>query len=99
MKFDVKKTENCFADSRTYEYRLPVDNTALIALLDGFSVTVNERFRRPMFLAQADDGVRLKGVLRESILKASFPEDAWQEHKARFEALLTRLQEPGDTDG
>lgn len=35
MNFEVKKTENCFADSQTYEYRLPMTSQEFLSLLDG----------------------------------------------------------------
>ena len=54
MKFQCKKVENCFAEARTYEYRLPVTGQELAGRLSGFTVTENHRFRRPVFSAKRD---------------------------------------------
>lgn len=92
MRFEVKKTENCFAGSQTYEYRLPVEGQAFVAMLDGWEVTENHKYRRPMFSADKN-GVNVKGILKANVVKASFPEHCWETAKADFESWLASLPE------
>ena len=87
MRFEVMKTENCFADSQTYEYRLPIDGQSFAALLTDWDVKENHAFRRPLFTADKN-GVNIKGILRADIVKASFPEARWEAEKEAFEAWL-----------
>ncbi|MDO4566548.1 MAG: hypothetical protein Q4B42_04385 [Oscillospiraceae bacterium] len=88
MKCECKKTENCFADSQSYEYRLPLSIEELSALLpEDWSQRRNLKLRRPVLIAERG-GVQLKGVLESCIIKASFPEADWCAEKARFEAWL-----------
>ena len=87
MWFEVKKAENCFSDSRSYEYRLPIDGTGFSALLGGWEVREHHKYRRPMFTADKD-GVNIKGILKASIVKVSFPEARWEEEKVGFEQWL-----------
>ena len=61
MKFTCKKTENCFADSQTYEYVLPVSGEALLGRLAGWETRRNEKLRRPTFSADRG-GVNVKGT-------------------------------------
>lgn len=91
MVFDSAKTENCFADSRTYDYRLPVTAEAFAARLAGWRVAENRKYRRPMFTADKN-GVNVKGVLSGRVIKASFPEDRWEAEKAAFENWLAGLE-------
>jgi hypothetical protein len=90
MKFDCAKTENCFADAQTYEYRLPVTGEAFSKHLSGWEVRVNAKLRRPVFLAQRE-GVHVKGLLFHNVIKASFPSDRWETEKAAFEEWLGGL--------
>jgi hypothetical protein len=88
MEFEVKKVENCFNDSRTFEYLLPLDGHGFSALLAGWEVRENHKFRRPLFTADKD-GVSIKGILKANVVKVSFPEDRWESEKAEFERWLT----------
>lgn len=90
MVFESSKTENCFVDSRTYEYRLPVTAEAFRALLDGWDVHENHKYRRPMFTADKN-GINIKGVLSGAVITVSFPENRWEAEKAAFEAWLGGL--------
>ncbi len=88
MEFTVQKTENCFADAQTYEYKLPLTGDALLRLLDAdWSIRINDKLRRPVFIAERQD-LRLKGVLAETLVRASFPSAHALEEKAAFEAWL-----------
>ena len=87
MLYEVKKAENCFAESRSYEYLLPVDGQSFSALLDGWEVKENHKYRRPLFMADKG-GVNVKGILKAKTIKASFPENNWEAEKADFERWL-----------
>lgn len=88
MKFEVKKTENCFADSQTYEYRLPVTGQEFLSLLDAnWQTRCNLKLRRPVFLAERE-GVRIKGILTTDLIRVSFPDQDWQSLKHQFEQEL-----------
>jgi hypothetical protein len=87
MRFECQKTENCFAASETWEYRLPETAEAFSARLDGWDVKENRRYRRPMMTADRG-GVNIKGVLAGNVVRVSFPEDGWEAEKARFENWL-----------
>ncbi|WMJ84014.1 hypothetical protein ACS3UN_13105 [Oscillospiraceae bacterium LTW-04] len=92
MIFDSSKTEDCFSDSQTYEYRLPVTAQTFVTLLAGWNVTENHRYRRPMFSADKN-GVNIKGVLSGNVIKVSFPYCEWEAEKADFEGWLGGLKE------
>jgi len=87
MKFECKKTENCFADAQTYEYRLPISGEAFSRFLSGWEVRVNAKLRRPVFLADKN-GVHVKGLLAHNVIRASFPQSRWEAEKAAFETWL-----------
>ncbi|MEG1633281.1 MAG: hypothetical protein RR314_04435 [Oscillospiraceae bacterium] len=87
MKFDCKKTEDCFADSCTYEYALPISAAELASRLEGWEKRENTRLRRPVFVADRD-GVNLKGVLAAHTVRASFPNSRRESEKFAFEAWL-----------
>ena len=90
MRFEVKKVENCFADSRSFEYRLPIEGREFTSLLAGWEIKENHKFRRPLFTADRD-GVNIKGILKASVIKVSFPEDCWEGKKADFEQWLMTI--------
>ena len=92
MRFDVRKAENCFAESQSYEYRLPLDGQSFSSLLEGWEVRENHKFRRPLFIADKG-GINVKGILKANVIKASFPEARWQEEKESFERWLNALEE------
>jgi pyruvate-formate lyase-activating enzyme len=97
MRFECQKTENCFAASETWEYRLPETAEAFSARLDGWDVKENRRYRRPMMTADRG-GVNIKGVLAGNVVRVSFPEDGWEAEKARFENWLSG-EEAGNEQG
>ena len=91
MRYDVAKVENCFADSQTYEYRLPLDGQGFCALLSGWEVKENHKFRRPLFSADRD-GVNIKGILKANTIKVSFPDSKWEGEKSDFEAWISSVE-------
>ena len=90
MEFTCKKTENCFSDSQTFEYDLPVTGRELLPLLDGWESRTNERLRRPAFSADRD-GVNIKGILVFDVVKVSYPDGGWEAEKERFERWLSNV--------
>jgi len=90
MQFEVKKTNNCFSDSLTYEYRLPIAGQEFSALLCDWEVCENHKFRRPLFIADKD-GVNIKGILKANVVQVSFPDDSWTYKKENFESWLASL--------
>ena len=88
MNFEVKKTENCFADSQTYEYRLPMTGQEFLSLLDAaWQPRCNLKLRRPVFLAERG-GIRIKGILAADVIRVSFPVQDWKNQKHQFEQEL-----------
>lgn len=91
MKYECRKIENCFANTQSYEYKLPVAAWRLRALLDeGWSVRVNEKLRRPVFIAERE-ATTIKGVLSEAILRLSFADEKWKTEKDDFERWLENI--------
>ena len=80
MKFKWKKTENCFAEARTYEYELPITGQELAARLEDFEVKENHSFRRPVFSAKKG-GLEVKGILQEKVVKINYTADNWETEK------------------
>ena len=93
MIFTSKKTENCFADSETYEYRLPITGEQLLSRLAGWEIRKNCKLRRPVGIAQKD-GVTVKTVLAGQLARVSFPQESWQQEKEKFESWLSHEQDP-----
>ena len=94
MRFECKKTEDCFAASLTWEYRLPISSRELEGRLTGWTVAENHRYRRA--LMTADKGaVNIKGILDSPVIKVSYPENGWEAEKAAFESWLTSEADNG----
>ena len=90
MEFRCKKTENCFAGARTYEYELPITGQELAALLDGWEITENHRFRRPVFSAQKE-GLEIKGILAARVGKGNYTQENWEEEKRGLEQWMEEI--------
>lgn len=88
MRFEVKKTNNCFSDAETYEYKLPIDGDAFLALLPpNFSSRKNLKLRRPVFFSESET-IRIRGMLAFDIIRVSFPSASLIDEKEKFEAWL-----------
>ncbi|NMD44314.1 MAG: hypothetical protein GYA88_02690 [Clostridiales bacterium] len=88
MEFEVRKTENCFVNSETYEYSLPIGAEEFLKLIeDDYSVRLNTRLRRPVFIAESED-IKIKAVLKSQKIRVSFSEERWESLKEEFEAFL-----------
>lgn len=90
MNYECAKTENCFADSRTWEYRLDTDGGTFMKLLSGWSLRCNRKLRRPVFIADRN-GVNIKGVLSGNSIRVSFPSKNWEAEKNSFESWLSGI--------
>lgn len=91
MIIACKKTESCFADSRTYEYALTISAEEFLKLLDNtWLIRKNMKLRRPVFLAERDQ-IRIKGILAGSIIRVSYPEASWEIQKKIFEEWMEHL--------
>ena len=91
-KFDIKKVDNCFKDSQTYEYKLNIviDEEFLEKLKSLGSIEI-KNFRRPIFMINCENKNEIKGVIKSNIIKVSFPEDMWQIRKEEFEKFLDEI--------
>ena len=88
MEFEVRKTENCFVNSETYEYSLPIGAEKFLKLIeDDYNVRLNTRLRRPVFIAESED-IKIKAVLKSQKIRVSFSEERWESLKEEFEAFL-----------
>lgn len=91
MNFKCQKTENCFSDSQTYEYGLPITAQEFMNLLDdSWQIRCNHKLRRPVFLAEGRR-VKIKGILSGTIIRVSFQNAGWENHKAEFEEFLNNI--------
>lgn len=90
--YQVKKVENCFKDSQTYEYRLNLsldDET-----INKFSVlgeVIIKNFRRPIFMINCINNTKIKGIINSNIIKVSFEDSTWEARKKEFETFLEEL--------
>lgn len=89
MNYRCKKTEDCFAAARTYEYELPVTGAELLTYLgpDGWELRENHKFRRPMFSAKKN-GLEIKGILAARIVKVNYTAEGWETEKEQMEAWM-----------
>ena len=90
MNFKVIKVENCFAETQTYEYMLELTGEEFLTRLEGWSLRINRKLRRPVGIAQKD-GVIVKTVLEGHSVRVSYPDDRWLPEKIEFEAFLEKL--------
>lgn len=104
MKIEIikcEKAENCFANARSYVYTLSteLDDNILSQMKSWGELKVRRNFRRPFFLLALADGIQAKGVLQDSVVKAGFSHEKWEEQKTRFETLLKSLELTGENLG
>ncbi|MFQ7549864.1 MAG: radical SAM protein [Blautia marasmi] len=95
---DCQKADNCFADAKSYAYTLssPVDDRLLMLLSGWGRMKVRRDFRRPFFMLDTDQGIRVKGILNEPIIKAGFSGDGWEEMKMEFEKRLCGCEDSAE---
>jgi len=94
MDFVFKKAEDCFANAENYEYRIEVQGLEFIKVLEPFAewLRVNDKLRRPTFMARLENGTQLKGLLGKQVIKVGYVEAQAEEHKRAFEAWLQALK-------
>ena len=91
-KFQVKKVENCFKNSQTYEYKLNVDiDEEFLEKLRCLGEVEIKNFRRPIFMINCENENKIKGVINSKIIRVSFPEDIWEKRKEVFEKFLNEV--------
>ena len=90
MNFQVKKAENCFSDSETYEYQLPINGREFLSFLEKWKIRINQKLRRPTAIAEKD-GIVLKCTLGGNLFRISFPNSRQSEQKEEFENFLRTL--------
>lgn len=89
-KFKVKKVDNCFKDSQTYEYKLNEEiNEEFLKKLESLGEVEVKDFRRPIFIINGE--IKVKGVINTKIIRVSFPDDIWKEKKDTFEKFLNEI--------
>ena len=95
---DCQRADNCFADAKSYAYTLssPVDDRLLKLLSSWGRMKVRRDFRRPFFTLDTDQGIRVKGILNEPIIKAGFSGDNWAEMKMEFEKRLCDCEDSAE---
>ena len=95
---DCQRADNCFADAKSYAYTLssPVDDRLLKLLSSWGRMKVRRDFRRPFFTLDTDQGIRVKGILNEPIIKAGFSGDDWEEMKMEFEKRLCDCEDSAE---
>lgn len=88
MEFEVRKTENCFVNTETYEYSVPITAEDFLKLIeDDYNVRLNMKLRRPVFIAESED-IKIKAALKSQKIRVSFNEERREELKEKFEAFL-----------
>lgn len=97
MNYRCKKTENCFAEARTYEYELPVTGAGLLAHLEGWEIRENHKFRRPVFSAKKD-GLEIKGILASCLIKINYTADGWEQEKEQMEAWIRSIETGNESE-
>ncbi|WP_455538889.1 hypothetical protein [Terrisporobacter sp.] len=91
-KFQVKKIENCFKDSQTYEYKINMEiDEGFLDKLKNLGKVEIKNFRRPIFMIDCENKNKIKGVIKSKIIKVSYPDDIWQIRKEEFERYLDEI--------
>ena len=91
-KFQVKKVDNCFKDSQTYEYKLEIIiDENMINKLNELGEVEIKKFRRPTFMINCKNENKIKGVINSNIIRVSFPDNMWKYRKEEFEKYLDKI--------
>lgn len=97
MNYRCKKTENCFAGARTYEYELPVTGTEFLTYLKDWEIRENHKFRRPVFSAKKD-GLEIKGILASCLIKINYTAVGWEKEKERMETWIRSIETGSESE-
>lgn len=91
-KFVVKKIDNCFKNSQTYEYMINREiNDEFLEILQVLGEVEIKNFRRPIFMINCKNENKIKGVIKSKIIRVSFPDNKWQYEKEEFEKYLNKI--------
>ena len=90
MNYICKKVENCFAEARTYEYKLPITGAELLVYLKDWEIRENHKFRRPVFSAK-QGALEIKGILASNVVKVNYTAKGWEEEKEQIEAWMEKI--------
>lgn len=91
-KFKVRKIDNCFKDSQTYEYDINMEiNEEFLEKLQSLGKVEIKNFRRPIFMINCENQNKIKGVIKSKIIRISFPDNIWEERKEEFERFLNEV--------
>lgn len=95
-KWNCRKVENCFADTQTYAYFLSFPITEDILEREGEKgkLRIKKNFRRPCYFFDLENGIRMKGLLNDTQMKVSFPNEGWEAAKTEFEQHIIHLFQP-----
>ncbi len=87
------KVENCFSQAQTYGYVLPfrVDEAFLEALRPLGTFQIKRNYRRPFFFLHLKDGSQVKGMLNDTVVKASYPDERYEAGMQAFEENLSHI--------
>jgi len=93
MDFESKKAENCFSDAENYEYRIEATGARFIGVLEPMTeqLRINDKLRRPTFIARLTNGAQLKGLLDKNVIKVGFVQAQAVAQKDDFERWLGSL--------
>ena len=93
MDFSFKKAENCFSDAENYEYRIEITGAQFVELLksQAAELRINDKLRRPTFIATLHNGVQVKGLLDKNVIKIGYVIGQAAEQKAALELWLSTL--------
>lgn len=90
--YQVKKVENCFKDSQTYEYRVNLNlDDEIIKKFSVLGEVIVKNYRRPIFMINCINNTKIKGIINSNIIKVSFEDSTWEERKNEFEIFLEEL--------
>ena len=91
--FEVKKVENCFKNSQTYEYKIGVnlDKEFIDDKLSVLGEVTVKPYRRPIFMITCQDNTKIKGIINSKTMKVSFEDGKVEDSKIEFEKFLNDL--------
>lgn len=91
--FEVKKVENCFKNSQTYEYKINVnlDKEFIDDKLSVLGEVTVKPYRRPIFMITCEDNTKIKGIINSKTMKVSFEDGKVENSKEEFERFLNDL--------
>lgn len=95
QRLTCEKIDNCFTNAKTYRYDLPFQTEEAFVEKMGTmgALLIKKNLRRPFFRIETERGIQIKGILGDTGMKVSFPENRWEEEKVRWEEEMRKLLE------